>query len=116
MKPLEHWYVVPYLQTPEKMLSQYLDKYETFQALPAPHKVAIRTSVLFYKSALSAIIWIQVCSEVLRVLRALDIDLPDKNAENWLIEALDKDNDGSVKPEELQAGLEKQTFYQVWLH
>ena len=54
-----------------------------------------------------------MCSEVLRVLRALDIDLPDKNDENWLIEALDKDNDGSVKPEELQAGLEKQSFYQV---
>jgi hypothetical protein len=50
---------------------------------------------------------------LLRVLRALEIEIPDKAAEDWLVGTLDPNQRGYVLPEELEVALSKQSFYQV---
>ena len=55
------------------------------------------------------------CSEVLRVLRALDFEIPDDNEKtaNFLMAQIDKNQDGSVNTSELEAALGEESFYQV---
>lgn len=53
------------------------------------------------------------CSEVLRVLRALDFDIPDKRTEDFLMAQIDQNQDSSVNAAELEKALSKESFYQV---